>query len=148
MHQDFYYNHPDWFMVQADGNPLIRRDRVTKTTGPELYHTCITGPFYHEFIPQLFAKVHANYSVDGFYGNGWSGSHEICYCGRCRARFKEATDLDLPRDKNWDDPVWRQSKQIKRLTALAICTSGPDATMGVAFDAVRDFAQTGCVAGE
>jgi len=108
MHQDFYYNHPDWFMVQADGNPLIRRDRVTKTTGPELYYTCITGPFYHEFIPQLFAEVHANYSVDGFYGNGWSGSHEICHCGRCRARFKEATGLDLPRDKNWDDPVWRQ----------------------------------------
>lgn len=107
MHQDFYYNCPDWFMVQADGSPLITRDPVTKTTGPELYYTCITGPFYREFIPDFFAEIHANYDVDGFYGNGWSGSHDICYCRRCRRLFREATGYELPRGENWDDPVWR-----------------------------------------
>ena len=58
------------------------------------------------------------YGIDAFFFNmfnhplrDYSGQyHGICQCVYCRTRFREATDLDLPRAEDWSDnlPRWRE----------------------------------------
>jgi len=100
-HEEFYRAHPDWFAVDADGKPF---------RAGELFVACIHGPYYEEWIPDLLREIGERYRPEGFADNSWSGlgRESICYCGHCRRKFLERTGRDLPREKNWDDPAWRE----------------------------------------
>lgn len=96
-----YLEHPDWFVVDAEGRPLRE--------GPH-YVTCINGPYYEEHIPSIIREIATRYHPEGFTDNSWSGTDRsrICRCSNCARRFREATGLRLPAAKNWDDPAYRQ----------------------------------------
>lgn len=96
-----YLEHPDWFVVDAEGRPLRE--------GPH-YVTCINGPYYEEHIPAIIREIATRYHPEGFTDNSWSGTDRsrICRCSNCARRFREATGLRLPAAKNWDDPAYRQ----------------------------------------
>jgi hypothetical protein len=96
-----YLEHPDWFVVDAEGRPLRE--------GPH-YVTCINGPYYEEHIPTIIREIATRYHPEGFTDNSWSGTDRsrICQCSNCARRFREATGLRLPAAKNWDDPAYRQ----------------------------------------
>ena len=100
-HEEFYRAHPDWFAVDAAGKPH---------RAGELFVACIHGPYYEEWIPDLLREIIDRYRPDGFTDNSWSGlgRGEICYCEHCRRKFHERTGGDLPRERPWDDPVWRE----------------------------------------
>src|SRR2546422_686263 len=59
--QRFYYEHPDWFTVDAQGEPY--RNAIG------YYVACVNGPYYHEHIPRIIREVHARYPVDGWFDN-------------------------------------------------------------------------------
>ncbi|MEX1239037.1 MAG: Tat pathway signal protein, partial [Cyclobacteriaceae bacterium] len=50
------------------------------------------------------------YHPEGFTDNSWSGlgRDSICYCENCKKSFRQKTGEEIPREKNWDDPVYRQ----------------------------------------
>src|SRR6266571_2627759 len=100
-HEEFYRAHPGWFAVDADGKPF---------RAGEMFVACIHGPYYEEWIPDLLREIGERYRPEGFTDNSWSGlgRGSICYCGHCRRKFLERTGRDLPREKNWDDPAWRE----------------------------------------
>jgi hypothetical protein len=114
--EDVYRARPDWFMVTADGAPRRVPDPHDPDNSPALYRTCITGGYFRDFTPAVFREIAGRYEVDAFFGpHGWDGTHEVCYCDRCRARFKADTGLDLPRGRGASDPSrkawvgWRDS---------------------------------------
>lgn len=104
--QRFYYEHPDWFTVDAQGQPY----RAGEFDGP-FYTACISGPYYHEYIPRVLQEICERYQPDGFFDNSWSGLSRhtgICYCPNCRSAFTEyAGGLALPKEKNWQDTAYR-----------------------------------------
>ncbi|MFB9377959.1 beta-galactosidase [Kineococcus gynurae] len=89
--------HPDWFCVDAAGEPYRRGDK---------YATCVSSDYYDEFMPSIFREVIDRYAPDGFADNGWAGidRDKICYCANCARRFADATGRDLPRATDFDDP--------------------------------------------
>src|SRR5579885_3081748 len=89
-HQDVYDAHPDWIAVEADGKP--RRHWAM----PELWVTCALGPYNFEFMTEVTKEIVSLYPVDGIFSNRWAGSG-MCYCEHCRANFRAARGLDLPR---------------------------------------------------
>lgn len=99
--EPFYKAHPDWFAVDAEGKPYRSDD---------LYVTCISGPYYEEFIPEVLREIIAWEKADGFTDNSWSGlgRNSICYCTNCKRRFRQFSGKDLPRKNDWDDPAYRQ----------------------------------------
>jgi len=99
--EDFYRAHPDWFAVNADGEPYRAGDR---------YITCIDGPYYEEYLPEVLREIIAWEKPEGFTDNSWSGlgRNQICYCKHSRERFRRATGRELPRKKDWDDPDYRE----------------------------------------
>ena len=99
--EEFYKAHPDWFAIDADGNPYRAEN---------LYITCVNSPYYSEHIPAILTEIYNLYQPEGFTDNSWSGlgRDSICYCNNCKKSFREKYGKDIPRSKNWDDPVYRQ----------------------------------------
>ena len=99
--EELYKAHPDWFALDAKGKPYKAGD---------LYITCISGPYYKEHIPSILKEIYELYHPEGFTDNSWSGlgRESICYCENCRKSFRAKTGKELPKKKDWNDPVYRQ----------------------------------------
>jgi hypothetical protein len=101
--------HPDWIAVGADGKP--RRHWAS----PEMWVTCGLGPYNFDFMTDVKREIMSAYHVDGIFINRWDGSG-MCYCEHCRANFKKAAGLELPRTTDPQDPaqrayiLWRQDR--------------------------------------
>ena len=87
-HEDLYYAHPDWFMVDHEGKPR-------RANG--LYYTCINSPYYREYLPAIVREIAGRYPVDGFLGHNWQGNRQICYCTYCEKRYAREAEMRLPR---------------------------------------------------
>lgn len=109
VHQDVYDAHPDWIMVDADGQ------KRRHWAAPDLWVTCALGPYNFEFMSEVNRELVRLYPVDGVFSNRWSG-HGICYCVHCRRNFKAATGHELPTRRDPQDPAgrayigWRQAR--------------------------------------
>lgn len=90
-----FQERPDWFTRDIDGRPYM--------AGPN-YVACVNGPYYTEFLPEVFAEIIDRSHPDGFADNSWAGldSTKICYCDNCRRSFGE-----LPARHDWNDPSYR-----------------------------------------
>ncbi len=100
-HDVLYRQHPDWFAVDAQGKPYRAAD---------LYVTCVNGPYYGEYLPQILLEIIERYHPDGFTDNSWSGldRDSICHCVHCARRFRDWAGAGLPARKDWRDPVYRR----------------------------------------
>ena len=120
--------HPDWIAVTADGRP--RRHWANAA----LWVTCALGPYNFEFMDRVHREIVSRYRVDGIFGNRWAGSGD-CYCEHCRANFKDATGLELPRTQDAHDRarreyiVWRRARltQLWKLWDASIRAINPEA---------------------
>ncbi|HAH24663.1 MAG TPA: Tat pathway signal protein [Prolixibacteraceae bacterium] len=100
-HEEFYKAHPDWFAIDASGNPYKAGD---------LYITCVNSPYYNEHIPSILREIIELYHPEGFTDNSWSGlgRDSICYCENCKKSFYKRTGKDIPIQANWSDQVYRE----------------------------------------
>jgi hypothetical protein len=111
--EQFYVEHPDWFAVDAAGEPY---------RAGELYLTCINSPYYSEFIPSVLVEIIERSQPEGFADNSWSGldRNHICYCRYCVDGFRRTNGLDLPRRVDWDDPTYRAWIRWSYASRLAV----------------------------
>ncbi|MCL5280746.1 MAG: beta-galactosidase [Planctomycetes bacterium] len=100
-HEAFYQAHPDWFAVDAGGKPY---------RAGELYVSCLNGPYYEEYLPEVLREIIERSHPEGITDNSWSGlgRDSICYCPHCVQRFRERTGQPLPQRHDWNDPVYRE----------------------------------------
>jgi hypothetical protein len=100
-HEELYRAHPDWFAVRADGQPH-RAD--------ELYVSCINSPYYEEHIPAILREIITRYHPEGFTDNSWAGlgRNSPCFCDNCEQRFHARTGQAIPRQKNWNNALYRE----------------------------------------
>jgi hypothetical protein len=100
-HEEFYKAHPDWFAIDETGKPYKAGD---------LYISCVNSPYYEEHIPAILKEIAERYHPEGFTDNSWSGlgRNSICFCDYCKKSFRDKTGHNLPKQENWDDPIYRQ----------------------------------------
>lgn len=98
----FYHAHPDWFTIDAEGNPYRTNDGR--------YYSCVNGGYYREHVPDLLREIIRKYHPEGFTDNSWAGmgKDKICYCPACREKFLHDCGMELPRAADFDDPVYRR----------------------------------------
>jgi len=126
-YDDVQAAHPDWIAVGADGKP--RRHWAS----PEMWVTCGLGPYNFDFMTRVKREIMSRYRVDAIFINHWDGSG-MCYCEHCRANFKAASGLELPRTEDPQDParrayiMWRQERlfELWRLWDSEVRAINPD----------------------
>ena len=99
--EDFYRAHPDWFARRQSGEPYRAADK---------YVTCVNSPYYDEYLPGILQEIIERSHPEGFGDNSWSGlaRNSMCYCENCARKFRDKTGQALPKQKDWNDPVYRQ----------------------------------------
>ena len=100
-HEAFYKARPYWFARDAAGNPYRTGD---------LYVTCVNSPYYQEYIPGILREIIERSHPEGITDNSWSGlgRESVCHCENCARKFRERTGKNIPSEKDWDDPVYRE----------------------------------------
>jgi len=99
-HPAMYQAHPDWIAVDAQGN------KRPHGAMPDWWLTCALGPYNFEFMTDVTREIVSQYKVDGIFSNRWNGSG-MCYCEHCKANFRTAAGMELPRTTNPQDPARR-----------------------------------------
>jgi hypothetical protein len=101
VHDNAYAAHPDWIALNAEGQPY-------RAGG--LYVTSVDSPYYDDYLPAVLREIAGRYHPDGFTDNSFSGlgRDSIDYSQYAARRFLAATGHELPRRKDWDDPVYRK----------------------------------------
>jgi len=99
-HEDFYRAHTDWFGIDSAGKAYRNGD---------LYVSCVNSPYYNEYIPGILQEIIERTHPQGITDNNWSGlgRASICYCDNCTRRFQDRTGKSIPKEQNWNDPVYR-----------------------------------------
>ncbi|HEX3357574.1 MAG TPA: beta-galactosidase [Tepidisphaeraceae bacterium] len=100
-HEAFYKANPDWFAVDANGQPY---------KSGEFFLSCINSPYYDQYLPDVMREISERSHPDGFTDNIWSGLDRasICYCDNCKKRFRKDRNHDLPARHDWNDTAFRQ----------------------------------------
>jgi hypothetical protein len=101
VHEPLYQAHPDWFCVDATGQPY-------RTDG--LYLSCVNSAYYDEYLPSIMREIITRSSPQGFADNIWHGMDRtsICYCQNCAKSFKDKTGQNLPQARDWNSAAYRQ----------------------------------------
>ncbi|HEX5423535.1 MAG TPA: beta-galactosidase trimerization domain-containing protein [Candidatus Acidoferrales bacterium] len=128
-HQDVYDAHPDWIMVNADG------EKLRHPSDRDFWLTCALGPYNFQFMTSVTEEVMRLYRPDGIFTNRWSGSG-ICYCVHCQQNFRAFSGMELPRAKDPQNParkkyiVWREQRlfELWRLWDSRIKAINPEAS--------------------
>ncbi len=99
--EDFFQAHPDWFARDASGQPIRAADK---------YVTCVNSPYYDEYLPSVIIEIIERSHPEGVTDNSWAGlgRDTPCFCENCKRKFREKTGAEIPRARNWNDPVYRQ----------------------------------------
>ncbi len=100
-HEPLFKTHPDWFAVDAEGKPY---------KAGELYVSCISSPYYEEYIPGILREIYGRIRPEGFTDNSWSGldRENICFCRYCSERFQAFSGEALPKRKDWESQAYRR----------------------------------------
>ena len=85
-----YNQHPDWFAKNQDGSP-----KTTKYNLP-LNSPCYLSYYANEHAVEYIKYIMGHYDLDGIWENALSFGQGVCYCERCRARYKKDTGKELP----------------------------------------------------
>lgn len=100
-HADFYQSHPDWFALDPAAQPY---------KGGDLFLACINSPYFEQHIPAILREITNLYHPEGFTDNSWSGlgRGSPCFCQNCQKKFHARTGQDIPRERNWNNPLFRE----------------------------------------
>ena len=99
--EDFFKAHPDWFARTSSGDPYRVADK---------YVTCVNSPYYDEYLPSVLTEIIDRSHPEGFADNSWSGlgRDSICYCDNCARKFRDKASAALPRQRDWNNPVYHK----------------------------------------
>jgi hypothetical protein len=99
--EPLYRAHPEWFAIQANGQPY---------RSGQFYLSCINTPYYSEWLPGIMREIIERSHPDGFGDNIWSSTErsQICYCNNCKERFHAFAGSDLPQAHDWEDAAFRK----------------------------------------
>ena len=84
---------PEWLCVGADGKPLQK--------------FCMNGGFLYQHCAAVLREIGQRYRPDGYTLSGWGANYSLCFCPTCTRLFRDKTGHELPRVRNWEDPVYQ-----------------------------------------
>ena len=88
--KEIYDQHPDWFALDATGNPFV----LTYTRIP-LYVPCYDSYYRNEHALEFISYLFETYNIDGIWHNSVQ-MDGICHCPRCQAQHLADRGTGIP----------------------------------------------------
>lgn len=139
-----YEAHPQWRMLDHNGHPSRNDAAHGFMNGGRYGLLCPNHLDYRAFVREQFAELLAEYPLEGIFLDMtfWP---MVCYCEKCKTRFREETGHDIPGTIDWANPVWQQfqAKREQWLNEFALaCTAElkrlqPDITVEHQFSTIH-----------
>lgn len=108
----FYRSHPDWFAVDEQGQPKKMSERIGSEV--EIYTPCYNSRYMNEHAQEFLDALFTKYDCDGIWENAVSVPYGVCYCERCRTRYKKEMGRPIPSSREMEDPeIYEQYRQWK-----------------------------------
>ncbi len=105
-----YLQHPEWFVKDQAGQPLIFGSKRMGNWSL-LLSTCINGGFRNEeFAVKVLEEALSLFELDGVFFN--APQMEDCFCENCKRKYRQRYKEELPADSS----IWR--KDWKRKCSL------------------------------
>ncbi len=103
-----FWIRPDWRQVWNDGNDRGLLDRQN----PDHDNMCHNSP-YGEYIYALLRELTATQDIDSYWIDrldlgGILPERFSCACPYCNQQFKEEMGADIPKEVDWNSPLWRK----------------------------------------
>lgn len=114
--------HPDWQYRDRHGESPIFNGLKTM---------CPSGPYQQEELHKVLDELLDRYRLDGIFLNWFhftewdyaSRPYGVCHCDHCARRFREFSGKELPAERDFDDPVYREYKRFNAVTMDEISTA-------------------------
>ena len=102
-----YADHPDWRILDAQGNPSRNDEKMSFMSGGRYGLVCPNNMDYRRFVKVQLRELLTAYPIEGIFLDMtfWP---QVCYCPSCRARFLQETGQEIPTQMDWTDPLWCQ----------------------------------------
>jgi hypothetical protein len=105
VHESIAAEKPEWLYVSKEGKNVNYNGEV---------HTCITGGYQQEYAFRILKEAISAYPIDGVFfnnsgfttGDYSQNYHGLCQCDNCKEQFREARGLNLPAERDNNDPVY------------------------------------------
>ena len=134
-----FLQHPEWFVRQEDGTPLIRgKERMGSWS--MLLTTCINGGYRNEKVAvPVLQEVLRRYDIDGIFFNAPFGSE--CHCERCRIKYEALYGEPMPEnaarwESGWQSVCLRDNMELIRRTVKEIREDVPVILYYYGFDLI------------
>lgn len=108
-----YDKHPEWRMIDADGNPS-RQDATHGFMGGGRYGlVCPNNAEYREFLIKQFKEFCGVYDFEGIFLDMtfWP---LVCHCDSCKERYRKETGGEIPTKIDWNDEKWREFQVLRQ----------------------------------
>ena len=92
-------DHPAWNRIGANG---VLADRSL----------CFQSGVLEGYLLPMIGEIMERYHPAGFWFDGTCFSNSVCYCDKCKERFKKETGLDAP--KTYEEKGWDTFKDMHR----------------------------------
>lgn len=88
-----------WNRQKANGEPYVRK---------LCYHSGVA----EEYLWPMVKEIMEDYQPDGFWFDGSVFTVDVCYCEKCRERFRQEYDMEAPEGPN--SPGWAAYREMQR----------------------------------
>lgn len=92
--KDFFRSHPDWFACEEDAGPKMMSARIKSEA--DIHTPCYNSRYMNEHATEFLRSLFKQYDIDGIWENAVSVPHGVCYCTRCRRKYREDLGRELP----------------------------------------------------
>ncbi|MEF9960594.1 MAG: alpha-L-fucosidase [Cellulosilyticaceae bacterium] len=99
IHDNYAYEeHPEWRIVDGSG-------RTSREDNSRYGLVCSNHLEYRAYVNEILEELASTYAFGGFFLDMpfWP---RVCYCSACRERYWKETGNYIPRQEDWNNPVW------------------------------------------
>lgn len=104
--KDFFRSHPDWFACEEDGSPKMMSATIKSEV--DIYTPCYNSHYMNEQAMEFTRSIFRQYDIDGIWENALGMPRGVCYCTRCREKYRKDMGKELPTGEDMKNPIIRE----------------------------------------
>lgn len=118
---DAYIEHPEWRLVDVNGNTTRKDKGLGQYFGGTRYGLCCpNNPEYQKFVLTQLDEIFDRFEFEGIFLDMtfWT---RVCHCDACKKRWAEEHGGEIPKTMDWKQPVTMELQRKREEWMYQFC---------------------------